>query len=409
MRGRDSKNERSVRYSESLISKLYVPLVTLVLLLVVGNYLASQSRIDPLSLAQNRRMQFQAGDSLEASQAPGFTPTERKWADAVVQNGFRSESVHPALLYLGDSQTMAITDWQPGDLTTPQWLQVLLLRRLGAAHAPVVILGSQANLNMAEFLVEVVSAAQWNPRVVHVVIGSLALKEWRAMGIRESIAADARIPAVRTALASLVASHPDLTDAIPVVKSEIESAPGVSTSDKSRSPSAYDDFQNTIEGFAGSLPIVAMRPYLYANLWVIYINARNRLLNIRTDSPRPVPEPSFRASLQLLELALSYAQSRKIPVVLYLAPIRPVKPNPNLSTDVARLRSSVRGIAEKYDTVLLDYTDLVPNDLWTRTPDDPRAADRDFAHFTGAAHELVAQHLMNDIGGRLIGWTGDAR
>ena len=67
---------------------------------------------------------------------------------------------------------------------------------------------------------------------------------------------------------------------------------------------------------------------------------------------------------------------------------------------------SVKAIAKKYNVVTLDYSDLVPENLWTRTPDDSRAADRDFAHFTGDAHKLVAQRrLMSDIGDRLIDWN----
>jgi len=56
--------------------------VSPVLPFVLDDDLASQSRIDPLSLAQNGRIQLPAGDSLEATQAPGFTLTKRKWADA---------------------------------------------------------------------------------------------------------------------------------------------------------------------------------------------------------------------------------------------------------------------------------------------------------------------------------------
>ena len=114
-----------------LISRFYVPFGTLVLLLIFGNYLATLSQIDPLSLAQNRRMRFQTGDSLAANPSLEFTPAERKWADAVVRDGFKRESNRPAILYFGDSQTMALVDWRAGDLTAPQWLQIFLLRRLG--------------------------------------------------------------------------------------------------------------------------------------------------------------------------------------------------------------------------------------------------------------------------------------
>lgn len=388
------------------MSRYYVPVVTAVLLLVFGNYLATLSQIDPLSLAQNRRMRFQSSDSLEANPSPEFTPVERKWADAVVRDGFTRESSRPAILYFGDSQTMALVDWRPGDLTAPQWLQILLLRRLGEAHAPLVILGSQANLNMAEFLIELISATQWNPPVIHTVIASLALKEWARLGIRDTIAAEARTPQAQATLAALVASHPDLSDADAVLKPLV--SPRSQVSQESNPRSVYNRFNDEVQRVADMLPLFSMRPYLYADLSVVYINARNWLLNIRTDTPRPVPAQAFRGSLELLEIALDYAQTRKIPVVLYLAPVRNVEPNPNLPADLEHFGKSVKAIAEKYNVTTLNYSDLVPNNLWTRSPDDSRDPDRDFAHFTGDAHKLVAQRLMSDIGGRLIDWDSVA-
>ncbi|MGC1966899.1 MAG: hypothetical protein WA673_10580 [Candidatus Acidiferrales bacterium] len=381
-----------------------MPVVTVVLLLVFGNYLATLSQIDPLSLAQNRRMRFQSSDSLEVNPSPEFTQVERKWADAVVRNGFTRESSRPAILYFGDSQTMALVDWRPGDLTAPQWLQIFLLRRLGEAHAPVVILGSQANLNMAEFLIELVSATQWNPPVIQTVIASLALKEWTRLGIRDTIAAEARAPEVRATLAALVASHPDLTDADAVLKPLVSSAPRSQASQVSNPRSVYNRFNDQIQRVADMLPLFSVRPYLYADLSVAYINARNWLLNIRTDTPRPVPAQAFRGSLELLEITLDYAQARKIPVVLYLAPVRNVEPNPNLPVDLEHFDKSVQAIAEEHNVVTLNYSNLVPDNLWIRSPDDSRDPDRDFAHFTGDAHKLVAQHLMSDIGGRLVDW-----
>lgn len=385
--------------------RFYVPAVTVGLLLVFGNYLARLSQIDPLSLAQNRRMRFQTGDSLEANPSPGFTEVERKWADAVVRDGFARESNRPAILYFGDSQTMALVDWRAGDLTAPQWLQIFLLRRLGEARAPVVILGSQANLNMAELLVELVSATQWNPPVIHFIIASLALKEWRRLSIRDSVAAEARAPEVQATLANLVESHPNLRDADAVLRPIVSPAVSSRALRESNSRPAYDHFNDDVQRFFDILPMFAMRPYLYADVSVAYINARNWLLNIRTDTPRPVPAQAFRGSLELLRLALDYAQARKIPVALYLAPVREIYPNPNLPTDLEKFDKSVKMIAEKYNVVTLDYTDLVPNNLWTRTPDDPHAADRDFAHFTGDAQKLVAQRLMSDLGGRWIDWN----
>jgi lysophospholipase L1-like esterase len=134
-----------------------------------------------------------------------------------------------------------------------------------------------------------------------------------------------------------------------------------------------------------------------------YYEWRNRVLGITTASARPVPESSYRASLEMIELALRYAQSSRIQVVLYLSPIRPIQPNPNLPSDVARFRRDVPALCRRYGVKCLDYLDLVPEALWTNYPDDAVGAEgqRDFAHFTGAAHKLLAEKLMADAGQEL--------
>src|SRR5262249_55962007 len=130
---------------------------------------------------------------------------------------------------------------------------------------------------------------------------------------------------------------------------------------------------------------------------------RNWALNIHTDTARPVPQSTYRASLQLLELSLRYARSKHMQFVVYLAPVRPIEPSPILPSDLARFRKDVRDLCEAYSVPCLDYSYLVPEELWTNYPDgSTTAGERDYAHFTGGAHELVAEHLMTDAGNRLI-------
>ena len=164
---------------------------------------------------------------------------------------------------------------------------------------------------MADFLIELVSAAQWNPPVIHAVIASLALKEWNRLGIRDTIAAEARVPGVQAALADLVASHPNLNDANAVLKSVVGPTARSRSSQEPNSRSVYNRFNDDVQRAADVLPLFSMRPYLYADVSVTYINARNWLLNIRTDMPRPVPAQAFRGSLELLELALDYTACSK--------------------------------------------------------------------------------------------------
>ena len=131
---------------------------------------------------------------------------------------------------------------------------------------------------------------------------------------------------------------------------------------------------------------------------------RDRLLGITSSTARPVPASAYQATMELIELALRYARSKEIQVVLYLAPMRlGAQPNPNLPSDVARFRQDVPALCRRYGVTCLDYVDLIPENLWTNYPDiGAEAGQRDFAHFTGAAHKKLAEQLASDIGPQLI-------
>jgi hypothetical protein len=152
--------------------------------------------------------------------------------------------------------------------------------------------------------------------------------------------------------------------------------------------------------------LFAHRSDLQNRIGLGFYALRNTLLSINSESARPVPESSYRASLELLEMALRYAQAKGIHVVLYLAPIRSVQPNPNVPADVVKFRRDVPALCRRYGAVALDYVDLVPENLWTNYSDDIiSGGQRDYAHFTGAAHKLVAEKLITDLGPQLKTWA----
>lgn len=399
-----SHSSEHVRSAARFLTRLYVPLVTIVLVLAVGNWLAKRSEFDPLTVAQNSRIRFQTGAE-ENARLDGLTPAEAKAASKVVRDGFKEGSGSNELLYLGNSQTMAITDEKPGDLTTPQWLQILLLRRDGAGSAPQVILGSLPNQSMAEFLITLVAASQWRHYPIHLVIGSITLREWRGLSVRDSVRPWAEAAPVHDALTSLIAESPDLQLADAAIEGSIKSEKtGDGVAAQAQSQTVATRFEQRVQKAASRIPLFKMRTYLYEDIHVSYMGLRNWMFGIHTDTPRPIPEPTYRASLQLLELSMRYARSRSLNLILYLAPVRPIQPNPTLPADLVRFRRDAMGLCEKYAVTCNDYSDLVPEKLWADYSIQGVAGEggeRDYAHFTGPAHKLVARRLMADIGPRL--------
>lgn len=393
----------------SSLMRYYIPIVSLLGLLFFG-FLAQQAEFDPLAVAQNPRLQFQSAAS--NSSVNGLTIEETLLAQSVLTSTFTDNIWALRVLYVGNSQTMAIMDREPGDMTSPQWLQLFLARQAEEQASPIEVrLGSLPNMTMPEFVITLIAAGE-QPGSVDVLVGSLVLEEWRGLGVREELAVKLDAPQVQETLRHLVSVNSDLRYAdIAIVSalgpSTTESTNVVATSSTQRTAAAAE-LETRLQVAAESIsPLFAMRNYLFAHVYLSYIDLRNRVFGITSSSVRPVPEGTYQASLELLELALRYAQAKGIHVILYLSPLRPVQPNPNLPEDVARFRREVPVVCQSYGAICRDYTDLVPEKLWTNYPDDytGTGGQRDFAHFTGAGHQLLARQLITDVGELLMTWA----
>jgi hypothetical protein len=392
----------------TVASRIYVPAVSLCLVLLFAHFLRGKAAFDPLVAAQNERIRFQAGGETSAS-ATDLTPTELALAESVLKRHRVPDGEHTELLYIGNSQTIAVMDPLPGDLVSPQWLQIMLARQDGSptrnavGGRPIdVNLGSLANITTPELLVQLVAAGERSAREADILVCSAVLEEFRGLGIRDEVAALTAEPTVKARLHLLVQQNGDLetvhTSLEPVLNSSASSESTVTT--EAANFSYAQKLERRLQKSSERIPLFAARDDLRGQIYLAYHEWRNRLLGITSASLRPVPESSYRASLEMIELALRYAQSAKVRVVVYLAPIRPLQPNPNLPSDVAKFRRDMPTLCQRYGAKCLDYVDLVPEKLWTNYPDDAvgTKGQRDYAHFTGAAHKLLAEKLMTDVG-----------
>ncbi|HEV7681993.1 MAG TPA: hypothetical protein VGO68_07720 [Pyrinomonadaceae bacterium] len=389
-----------------VVENVYVVAVSVGLVLLLAHWFGGADA-DPLLAAQNSRIRFQTGGETATNYA-GLTPSEIVLAETVLEKHRVADGKHTELLYVGNSQTLAIMDQAPGDMVSPQWLQILLARKNGltqpanAAAPPInVNLGSLPNITAPELLVRLIAAGERSPRQADILVASAVLEEFRGLGIRDEMLEAASEEKVKARLHLLVEQNSDLatvhTSLRPLLTSDAPAAATLTTeaSGHSYAKRVEAKLQQSIE----KVPLFARREDLRVAVALGYHELRNHLLGITSSSQRPVPEASYRASLEMIELALRYAQSQHIKVVLYLAPMRPVEPNPNVPSDVARFRRDLPALCSRYGAKCLDYVDLVPENLWTNYPDDVAGTEgqRDFAHFTGAAHKLLAEKLLADI------------
>jgi hypothetical protein len=382
-----------------LLEFCYVPLATVCLVLGFTHWFRGSETFNPLQAAQNSRLRFQTGGESSYADA-GLSPPEVALAEQTLDKDFVADGKHTELLYLGNSQTLSIMDPMPGDMITPQWLQVYLARNASPGARPFrVNLGSLPNLTMPEAMIKLVAAGESSPRQVDVVLLSAVLEEFRGLSIRDEIAAVAKTPAVKSHLMSLANANSDLTTVHSSLEPVLGSGPAANVPVSDSRTAEAQAIESYLQRHVEKLPLFADRDSFQGQILLAYHESRNRLLGITSASARPVPDAAYRATMELIELALRYAAAKNIPVVVYLAPIRPVQPNPNLPADVARFRHDLPLLCHKYKTTCLDYVDVVPAALWTNYTESAAGTEgqRDYAHFTGAAHRLVAEKLMTDM------------
>jgi hypothetical protein len=389
-----------------IAARLWPPLMCGALLLVANAY-SSRAGFDPLTEAQNKRVDFHAHGSARHNQE--LSPLEADLAEAVLAPEYPGGDRARRLLFLSNSHSFAIMDLRPGDLTAAQWLQVFLSRRATPGAPPTVVrLPQIPNLTTTEFLVRFVAFAELAGHPGDVLVGGIVMAEWRGVGVRDEMASLAETPVVRETLRRLGRENPDLVHAVRALSFAEESS--VAAAPRQSAAARFEDrLQGCLEA---NVSLLRMRSMLHARVPLAFMTMRNRLLGISSHSPRPVPDTTYRASLELLELILRYADSRRISVVLYLAPIRPITPNPNIPADVARFRRDVPETCRRHGARCVDATDAIPASLWTNYPDDGTWAysgpQRDYAHFTGGAHRVLAELLLRDAGPTLFGSTSQA-
>lgn len=395
------------------VRRAYVPVAAIALVLLVGNWLANTYAFDPLTAAQNQRIRFQKGGDLSSTRG-GLTAREVELAEGVIEEKSPTPGDQVELLYVGNSQVLAIMDGQPGDIITPQWLQILLAREYGPGRKEIdVRLAAFPNLTLTELVIKLVAAGERSPRKPDILLAAAILEEFRGLGVRDEIASALESPITRAGLTGVLDGNPDLPAARKAIEPFMNSASKASAiAGDTSSASFAAAVERRLQASAERAPLFAKRQNLHVALNLTYNAWRDRLLGITSSAARPVPAASYQASLELLEMALRYARSKNIQTVFYLAPMRlGVQPNPNLPAAVTRFRRDVPELCRRYGALCLDYVDLIPEALWTSYPDDGGGltAQRDFAHFTGAAHKLLAERLVTDIGGHLTRTTEQKR
>lgn len=289
------------------------------------------------------------------------------------------------VLWLGNSQIHTINQFKPGEHLAPYWL-----RKFNGCEECILPLGiSLSNANPQEELLLsqfVKSKLKLDALIVEVEF----------MGFREG--------GLRKELSQI--STANLADALrdSSVSKELEQLFDGDEGAKENNIDSKSDGadKQEIENFLSES---------LGNLWKLWkdrgnlrsaflgdlFNLRNWIFNISSASQRKIIKPRYEKNMKALEDLLAYSKASKIPVILYIAPVRQDKPLPYDQREYSLWKEQVEQLAKVYSATYLNYEGLVPGESWGSNFGD----DIDFMHFQEAGHKIVAKEILSALQSRL--------
>jgi hypothetical protein len=404
--------------SRAVLPRWYAPGAVVVLLIGVNIVVARITPVDLMIAGQSARLSFQAGErATRLTPLAGVQGGPSGAVAAILAELPANRRNSLSVLYVGNSQTMAVMDMEPGDRIVAAWLTELL--NDGRSDEPFSVrLASEANLTMSELLIKSIVAALDASRRPDAEIVGIVLDGLRWVEARAELVALARSPAVREYVRRALAAGPPLPAAARALEtlagSDGKATPaGTGGATAQRDERAVDKAERRLQQWSETnLPLVGARRTLLGTINLKYTELRNWAFGFKTTTKRPIAPALYATNLELIELTLRFLHQQGIRVVFYIAPIRPLEPGPYLAEDVERFRRDLARLCQRYGAVYADYTGVIPGELWTNYPDTDRSGvggQPDFAHFTGRAHRRLAERLVADVGPQLQGWLAQKR
>lgn len=390
--------------------RLYVPILTLVLLIGVGR------RISSGHLPGETRPEINV---LE----PGSGPANLR-ADQIqlVQDVMKPDrpvvAGHLQLLYLGNSQTMAIVDPEPGDLTSAQWLQLLLATsQKPRSRAVDVRQGSLPGMAMPEMFMSVLTYAERSPRQVDIAVLAISPEFFRKLGLRDEVKQMAADPQVHTTLVSLLRNGSEF----PAAYNVLEPLLAAPTAEVPKKPNAgqgslrlADRLEPWLEDKANHWRLFAKREPVMMKFDYLFMAWRNRILGIKTSTPRPISAATYTGNLELVQLLFRYAKDNGIELIVYLTPLRQSQSSPYTAADCMKIDQDLARLTKQYGFPYFNYLALEPDDVFANFgPASEGAAtsrkfhgEPDYVHFVEQGHKILAERLFADADGVIANYQG---
>jgi hypothetical protein len=133
----------------------------------------------------------------------------------------------------------------------------------------------------------------------------------------------------------------------------------------------------------------AKRPDLRVKVLIDLYLLRNAVFGIKATTVRKMIPLRYARNMQALETILSDADINGIPVLVYIAPLRPDVAAPYDPLQYSEWKDEVFRLAKRHHARLMNLETLVPAKEWGTYSGD----EVDFMHFKGPGHAMVADAL----------------
>lgn len=137
----------------------------------------------------------------------------------------------------------------------------------------------------------------------------------------------------------------------------------------------------------------ASRSQIEGNTRIAIYYFRNWALGIKPTTIRKVIKIRYKRNMDAFRDILEDYKARRIPVVLYIAPIRQDKQLPYDQEEYRQWKEEVSSLSRAEGARLINLETLVPPGYWGSY----HGNDVDFMHFQGPGHKMVAEALAPHV------------
>lgn len=348
----------------------------LVMLVTASKY--SERQIDTENFALGKESQSLA----ETYAGAPFTASDVRSIIAVLkqQDSDCPDEQAKRVMWLGNSQLHTVNQYRQGEHLAPYWVRA-------SAKKPDCFLPYGLSLPNANFQ-EYLALTAYVISVTHIdaAVLSLVFDDLREDGLRADFSSMLTQP-MRANLVTSAAGQDILA------RYDLEHARVQEDQDENQGLAGFVQkrFEDSLTSILEeTFPLWAERPNLRARVMTDLYYLRNFVLQIKATTIRKLIPARQARNMGALEATLQDLHKQRIPIILYIAPIRQDVPLPYEPAGYARWKVGVSELAARYDAKLLNLETLVPADQWGTY----HADDVDFMHFQGNGHHLLAQALL---------------